>query len=317
MALLTWEPSDAFVRTNAQFLSLACEKAYRVADDIRTWAAGIAHEPAFFDKEGTQGFIAAHDGYLALSFRGTESGCLTDWRTDILVRPTKAGAGGQVHRGFEGALNPVWESHILPVLQAHPKKPVWITGHSLGGALAVLAASRMDPERQISVYTFGQPRVGDGEFAAACQARFGKRYFRFVHGRDIVPRVPPFTPGYRHFGWEVTAGHPGVAFRQGNACGVESAGDAVSLAAGVGGSAAREVVNAAPMILNWVESAARGNMKLSQVNFMLDGIRMFSSKGVKEVIDGLKSRMADPKSLALATVTDHAIDLYRRACDLE
>jgi len=316
MGLLTWEQRDAFVRSNAQFLVLACANAYRIAGEITKWASESAHEAVLFDEGDTQGFIAVHDGYVALSFRGTESDNLVDWRTDVLVRHTRSTAGGQVHRGFAAALDKVWDKHIVPVLARYPDRHLWITGHSLGGALAVLAASRVT-DRSFSVYTFGQPRVGDAEFATACQARFGRRYFRFVHGRDIVPRVPPFTPGYRHFGWEVTAGHSGGAFQQGQACGVESAADAVSLAAGVGGNVPRKVVAFAPQLLNWVESAARGQLDAGLVRGLLDGFGFLATTGVREVVNGLKEQLADPKSLALGTMTDHGIALYRGACDLE
>lgn len=317
LPLLTWEETDAFVRGNAQFLAVACENAYRLAADVQQWAAERAEEAVFFDNSDTQGFVAVHPGHLTLSFRGTETKDFGDWRTDILVRHTKSTTGGQVHRGFARALDHVWDSHIVPVLAKYPDRHLWITGHSLGGALAVLAASRVNPDRKMSVYTFGQPRVGDGEFAAACQERFGRRYFRFVHGRDIVPRVPPFTPGYRHFGWEVTAGRPGVAFKQGEACGVESPADAVALAAGVGGMGAREIVHAAPQILHWMESVARGQMSSMAVSRLLDGVGLFASRGVREVLSGLKENLADPKSLALGAVADHSMALYRKACDLE
>jgi hypothetical protein len=98
---------------------------------------------------------------------------------------------------------------------------------------------------------------------------------------------------------------------------VESAADAVSLAAGVGGAVPRKVVAFAPQLLHWVEGAARGQMDTNLVRTLLDGFGFLATKGVRDVVDGLKQQLADPKSLALGTVTDHAIALYRRACDLE
>jgi hypothetical protein len=70
---------------------------------------------------------------------------------------------------------------------------VFVTGHSLGGALAVLAASVLLSEgrQQIAaVYTYGQPRVGDPEFSAAFDAKLGALTFRYVNDLDIVPHVP-------------------------------------------------------------------------------------------------------------------------------
>jgi triacylglycerol lipase len=312
---LTWEEKDTFLRPNARFLALASSNAYRIAAEVDEWATGTALRVEHFDQDDTQAFAAVHPDYVILSFRGTETKRFGDIQTDIKVRPVNSPAGGTVHRGFAAALDTVWD-RVEAVLAQHPEKRLWITGHSLGGALAVLAASRL-PDRVFGLYTFGQPRVGDEEFARACQQRFGRRYFRFVHGRDVVPRIPAFTTGYRHFGWEVTAGHPGMAFQQGQVCGVEGHLDALSLASGIGGITARKIVAFAPQLLNWVDSAARGDLDLSTVRMLLDGFALFPAKGVREFVDGLKSNLADPKSLALGTVTDHSMDLYRKACDLE
>jgi hypothetical protein len=73
-----------------------------------------------------------------------------------------------------------------------------ITGHSLGGALALLAAATwVDGEPVQGVYTYGQPMVGKADFVSSVRRRLLDRYFRFVNDSDVVPRVPP---GYRHSG---------------------------------------------------------------------------------------------------------------------
>lgn len=75
---------------------------------------------------------------------------------------------------------------------------VWITGHSLGGALAVLAAARLKLQGIAPhVYTFGQPRVAFGEFADRFDAELSGRLWRFVNQSDLVPRLPPGL-FYRH-----------------------------------------------------------------------------------------------------------------------
>jgi hypothetical protein len=76
---------------------------------------------------------------------------------------------------------------------------LYLCGHSLGGAHAVLAAAKIyeDPrcaclrDKLRGVYTFGQPMVGDEEFTSVCDRLFGDRLFRHVYGRDIVPHYPP------------------------------------------------------------------------------------------------------------------------------
>ena len=85
--------------------------------------------------------------------------------------------------------------HLLADWQAGDK-PIWIAGHSLGGALAVLAALDLTLNRKLpvqGVYTFGQPRVGDRTFARSVKKTLGDRMVRFVNNRDVVPQVP--TPG--------------------------------------------------------------------------------------------------------------------------
>ena len=106
-----------------------------------------------------------------------------DLLTDLDAVPQDWPEGGKVHRGFHGALARVW-SHIEPSLDALDV-PVLYTGHSLGGALATLAAARRAPE---TLYTFGSPRVGNAEFAATLS---GTVIYRYVNCCDIVAYLPP------------------------------------------------------------------------------------------------------------------------------
>ena len=84
---------------------------------------------------------------------------------------------------------------------------LFVCGHSLGGALAVLAAYRLShcegPGAPTvgGVYTFGQPRVGNSALAKSCSLELSQRIFRYVNSSDIVPLVPPAKPiEYEHFG---------------------------------------------------------------------------------------------------------------------
>jgi hypothetical protein len=71
---------------------------------------------------------------------------------------------------------------------------LWVTGHSLGAAVATVAADALPATG--GVYTFGSPRVGDGDFAAAFNRRFADRSFRYVDDHDAVTRVPPESFGF-------------------------------------------------------------------------------------------------------------------------
>ena len=93
-----------------------------------------------------------------LAFRGTEL-ILGDWITILRARQVAWAEGGRVHGGFADGLAAVW-SDLAPRLAAAPGRRLY-TGHSLGAALATLAATR---ERPHALYTYGSPRVGDDAF---------------------------------------------------------------------------------------------------------------------------------------------------------
>lgn len=106
-----------------------------------------------------------------------------DVLTDIDFVPEEWPEGGKVHRGFARAIDRVWDdvSRRLERLEV----PVLFAGHSLGAALATLAASRRAPD---TLYTFGSPTVGDADFAATLG---GTVAYRYVNCCDIVCRLPP------------------------------------------------------------------------------------------------------------------------------
>jgi hypothetical protein len=120
----------------------------------------------------------------------------------------------------EGKLEKVLQGELEKALQGEPdtaglERPpqrLYFTGHSLGGALAVLAAARMHrggtqyfelAHKLAGIYTFGQPMVGNSTFAEICQRDFGDKLFRHVYEHDVVPAMPPRTAGsFAHTGEE-------------------------------------------------------------------------------------------------------------------
>jgi len=148
-----------------------------------------------------------------IAFRGTHSirNLLTDADFERRLLMSAGGLNARVHRGFEAALNSVLIA-ICDALggcsNAIHAKPIFVTGHSLGGALAVLAA--MELHRNgftiAQVYTFGQPRVGNKAFADWYDSALKDRTWRMVFEEDIVPRfphLPSFRDPYWHGGNEV------------------------------------------------------------------------------------------------------------------
>jgi Lipase (class 3) len=146
-----------------------------------------------FSAAGTQGFLATdtRSSLSVLAFRGTEVDP-GDWRTDLNALRKPWPGGGEVHEGFLGALEAVWDQ-IGPHLAEAPGRRVY-TGHSLGAALATLAAARQPPD---TLCTFGSPRVGDEAFVRALP-RF--EIHRYSNCCDLVCCLPLEVLGYRHLG---------------------------------------------------------------------------------------------------------------------
>ncbi len=207
----------AFSRRNALWLSEFSRLIYRQEKSEAPNAPALPtrgevlnphgwFEHRAFDKNGTTAAIFRNAGIevnnVVVVFRGTLG--LRDMFTDIRVPMTKWNERGQVHAGFLNALDSVWEDirHELQSLRV----PAFFTGHSLGAALATMAAARalFDPTLMspAALYTFGSPRVGDADFRENLRGLF---HARIVNDRDIVTTVPPvvslpFFPLYQHCG---------------------------------------------------------------------------------------------------------------------
>jgi triacylglycerol lipase len=204
---------------NAAFLCEAAAQAYDSAESCRQWASenGFTEGFHFIDtreieeRTGTQGFVAQSPAAILVSFRGTEPKHIADLTSDARAhRTTWEGLAG-VHTGFFRAFFAAWGKdfdgvRIFPdLLRNHGGRKIWITGHSLGGALAQVCATQTELRDRIpvhAVYTYGQPRVGDEQFAQTMHEKLGHKIFRLVNDRDIVPRVPFYSLGYRHYGGE-------------------------------------------------------------------------------------------------------------------
>jgi len=172
--------------------------AYRNAEAAEAGAAGHGlGEFRFFDgATSTQAFTAADEARRVLSFRGTESNNPRDWVVDSRFKPRPA-ALGSVHSGFDGALDEIWDAVLAEV--GDDSRRLIITGHSLGGGLATLAAARLaDVDRHpAGVYVYGCPRTGLTGFRDGYDAGLRDVTFRIINHIDIVTRVPLLVQGYR------------------------------------------------------------------------------------------------------------------------
>jgi triacylglycerol lipase len=148
-------------------------------------------------------YVAEGKDLIALSFRGTAS--IQDWGTDFRARlshPENTDQQLRVHEGFyraftkldEGALG--IQDKIDSIKQsANGLVPIYITGHSLGGALTQIAGAVLGGDQIAACYTFGSPRVGNAYFDLWVKVPS----YRVMNYADIVPQVPlPIV--YRHSG---------------------------------------------------------------------------------------------------------------------
>jgi predicted lipase len=197
--------APSFDLANARTAAQACADAYRRATVV-------------VKATDTHCLVVEDADCVTIAFRGTDS--LRDWITDLRFRRTvlltKLGCECEVHAGFLAAYG-----SILVPLTAYLKKivvaqrPLFITGHSLGGALAVLAALELQRHglAVAQVYTFGQPRVGNQAFAALYNQRLKHRTQAVTNEGDPVPLLPTLLMGYRDTGHEVFLKRDGTVQR--------------------------------------------------------------------------------------------------------
>lgn len=160
---------------------------------------------------------------VVISFRGTETDKGADFKVDLNVffssfTSVEGAKLGKVHAGFKGSFASVQQLlHDKLAAEAGRGLHIWITGHSLGGALAelaateVVAAARADrsatPTVFEGIYTFGQPRTSNDDFRFNWENLLWELYptrhvslMRFRHADDLVSRIPGTALGFSHAG---------------------------------------------------------------------------------------------------------------------
>jgi triacylglycerol lipase len=147
-------------------------------------------------------FITRDDAII-VSCRGTEPTQFRDILADLKTIPVRHPRAGRVHQGFKEYTDLVFDEIIAHVKKMRKKEEnVFVVGHSLGGAMAVLVAEGLSdagvPVKELR--TFGQPRVGNRAFRRHLEGCDIGRYIRYVNNNDIVTSVPPSAFGFVHGG---------------------------------------------------------------------------------------------------------------------
>ncbi|CAO3684329.1 unnamed protein product [Rhizopus stolonifer] len=199
--------STAYCRTVVplkQWSCVQCKKWVSDGELLTTFTSAVSDTNGFVLKSKSQKTI-----YLV--FRGTNS--YQSAMVDMAGTPVAYGkvSGAYVHAGFYSSFKEVVNNYypkIQSEIKANSDYKVVVTGHSLGGAQALLAGvdllqrdSSQFTSKNVKIYTIGQPRVGNKKFAQYVDST-GIDIHRSVHKADMVPQVPPRYSGFFHVGVE-------------------------------------------------------------------------------------------------------------------
>jgi len=145
------------------------------------------------------GFVLTNSSHSIMMFRGTQR--TNEWiqnflaRQDVATPISRFKFAGKVHSGFATLYASIAQTTIDIAAKLDPSRPVYITGHSLGAALATLAAMDIalrvpQIREQVRLYTYASPRIGNLEFANE-HSRLVPNSYRVVNVADAIPLAPP------------------------------------------------------------------------------------------------------------------------------
>jgi hypothetical protein len=197
--------------------------AYCDAEQIAKWNCGptCTYHANFTDIEvysnstyDSQTYVGYNptDDEIVVAFRGSSN--LKNWIADFTFNkvpyPNPACKNCHVHDGFYtvylGTLVEM-NRHVATLAAKYPTASIFVTGHSLGAAVSILGALdfiQLYPKRLVSLYNYGEPRVGDPAFVAwACTVLHDGQQHRLVHNKDPVPHLPPIDFGFLHAPQEI------------------------------------------------------------------------------------------------------------------
>jgi len=153
------------------------------------------------------GYVAFLDDTAVVMFRGTNPSEIQDWFANLDTRSRKT-EHGTVHAGFWSAYDSLHDQ-LTKVLKAKKAKRIWITGHSLGGAMAAICSYRLSTIENLEIaglMTFGQPKVGSKSFCDHMNNQLNSRVVYFVNEKDVVTRIPPNFDQFGSLVWYTAGG---------------------------------------------------------------------------------------------------------------
>lgn len=213
--------SVSFHKDTAILLATCCELTYEQYNQngIFTIPKGFRYVQGFqataIQETEWFGFILESDDQIIVAFRGTQSD--RDWIADSIVQqkpyPFTANSGN-VHSGFLSIYESCRDTIMDTLVSLSSSKALFVTGHSLGGALAtlhILDARVNTSFSHYALYSFGSPKVGDIAFRNYYKIQVANS-FRFVNLFDVVPLLPPRKVQFEENEWEYSHTHRSMTF---------------------------------------------------------------------------------------------------------
>lgn len=197
-----WSTRDRY--SNWPVAELMLELSRRAYDDpidARAAFQKLGFESETLNDGSMQGYALAIGDTVVLCFRGTEIDDPSDVLQDLKFIRSRT-SGGSIHGGFDSGYMGM-HKQVLKFLDQHKPSRVWITGHSLGGALSVVCAYHLLQDTQVEIagiMTFGQPMTVSKDLAASLDSQIGHKYVYFINDMDPVARA---VEPYVHFGFMV------------------------------------------------------------------------------------------------------------------
>lgn len=185
--------------------------AYKELVDARKLFKLLGYKTTYYENDGSNVYVIEDATDIIVVCRGTEVKEKGDIKADLNIDlcPSRGGVG-QVHRGFRTYTDKVWD-FVKDHVQKTPQKELWLTGHSLGAAMATLMARRFTLDTTLptpkALFTYGSPRVGNRKYINAFNNALV--HHRWVNEGDIVTKVP-ISPWYYHCGTRHHIGQSGI-----------------------------------------------------------------------------------------------------------
>ena len=156
------------------------------------------------DLHGHRGYVAVHDNFVAIAFRGTQTP--NDYLSNAFFNQTEFDEdlsikNAKIHNGMAGVYRSVLSELLSAVKSTSKDKPIFIFGHSLGGALGILFGYKLSIEGYNirNILVAGTPKIGNQAIVDKIDELLGQKITHIGHHSDITPMVPPTKEASQNF----------------------------------------------------------------------------------------------------------------------